>query len=299
MITQRHNPAYRPAYFLINADHVCIFSYVRNLDGKLDNMQKKGFTKSTVKRIKVLFLFLTCLVVLAGCGPSEKKVEDSSVEEAVPIEDAVPIKEAETESPWDYEQIDQIRNSTVYLYGQVPGFRTSCTGVIWEMDNALQILTVGHLLDHAEIETIQVTFWDGTYVETGTFQTLKDMDICLLTCDLTEISEETKAGFKTVERSLSAYVALQQNDPVFLLGATPTGRTEMVGGKVGNPDWYVPEFDQNMLYLYVEAKSGMSGAGAFDKNGQYLGMLIGGSENECACLPLQKIEEALLTFTEK
>ena len=67
------------------------------------------------------------------------------------------------------------------------------------------------------------------------------------------------------------------------------GTCDIKEGRIGNPSWYVEEFHDDMLYNYCSANPGMSGCGAFTENNYYIGMLIGGYDNESACLPLPTI----------
>lgn len=53
-----------------------------------------------------------------------------------------------------------------------------------------------------------------------------------------------------------------------------------VYGPVINPDIMVRDYGYNMLYVKCDAHSGMSGGGVFDINGNYVGMLVGGSDKK-------------------
>ena len=56
--------------------------------------------------------------------------------------------------------------------------------------------------------------------------------------------------------------------------------------------WFREEFGSDIMVLECEAKPGMSGGGVFDGNGNFVGMLGGGSGNDAAALSMETVNEA-------
>lgn len=61
-------------------------------------------------------------------------------------------------------------------------------------------------------------------------------------------------------------------------------------GVVSDPDAYIEDLGQNMMYSMCYAEPGMSGSGMYDGYGNLIGMVTGGTEqNEMISVPLSDI----------
>ena len=68
-------------------------------------------------------------------------------------------------------------------------------------------------------------------------------------------------------------------------------------GRVINPDIMVNDYGYNMVYVKCDAHSGMSGGGVFDIDGNYVGMLVGGSDKkEMVAVRLSDIKEMVTSL---
>lgn len=62
-------------------------------------------------------------------------------------------------------------------------------------------------------------------------------------------------------------------------------------GKIGHTNWYIDDFDDYFIYNYCEVAPGMSGCAAVSEDGSYIGMMIGGVDNESGALSAKTITE--------
>ena len=62
-------------------------------------------------------------------------------------------------------------------------------------------------------------------------------------------------------------------------------------GSIGHLNWYIEDFDDYFIYNYCDVTPGMSGCAAVSEDGTYIGMMIGGIDNESGALSVKKIEE--------
>ena len=62
-------------------------------------------------------------------------------------------------------------------------------------------------------------------------------------------------------------------------------------GKIGHTNWYIDDFDDYFIYNYCEVAPGMSGCAAVTEDGNYIGMMIGGADNESGALSAKTIAE--------
>jgi len=60
-------------------------------------------------------------------------------------------------------------------------------------------------------------------------------------------------------------------------------------GKIGHTNWYIDDFDDYFIYNYCEVAPGMSGCAAVAEDGSYIGMMIGGVDNESGALSARTI----------
>lgn len=163
-------------------------------------------------------------------------------------------------------------------------------GCILHKDEEKVILvTTRHLLDNGD--DVDVTFYDKSKVK-GQVIFLSDQHDAGFVCIAAEqLTKETYKKIRAVKYRERQYKKLKQNDKMQYGIMDHNDIVSVKQGKIGNPNWYVEEFGDYMLYNYCEAVPGMSGCGAFDEHGNYIGMLIGGYDNESACLPVNTILE--------
>ena len=65
-------------------------------------------------------------------------------------------------------------------------------------------------------------------------------------------------------------------------------------GSIGHMNWYIEDFDDYFIYNYCDVQPGMSGCAAVSETGNYIGMMIGGVDNESGALSAKVIEKIYL-----
>ena len=84
------------------------------------------------------------------------------------------------------------------------------------------------------------------------------------------------------------------DDTMYVVGSAVDAAANVMKGRFKAFDYYVPEFDQYLLYLYCDVFAGMSGSGVYTDSGFFCGLVAGGSdEGETVVIPLTDILESL------
>ena len=159
--------------------------------------------------------------------------------------------------------------------------------ILSKEDHTLIIITTKHLLENNDQPI--VTFYNGETVSADILYVSETHDIGFIVVSTNNILEDTLASICCIQYNQRTYQKLKQDDTMQYGVLNEDNSFAMKKGTVGNPSWYVEEFNDYMIYNYCEAIPGMSGCGTFDQNGNYIGMLIGGLYNESASLPMPVI----------
>lgn len=160
------------------------------------------------------------------------------------------------------------------------------SGVLWDIcDEKLVIASNAHLLK--EGTEGQVSFRTGVNAE-GKVMGLSDTkDIGFMEVDLTKLEREDWFFLRFAGKDLANFNTLLPGDEIFVIGSASGAGEDYYEGTIGNVSYYFPEFQSDMLYGYCKAVPGMSGGGTFDEEGNFIGMLTAGTEeNEIASLPV-------------
>lgn len=180
----------------------------------------------------------------------------------------------------------------------VQGTAYAGCGVIYSIsENDCYILTAGHILTGMQVgEECKVTFHDGTERIADVFYISDVADLAFLRMQSSVQSadgqgeENGEFAGKVVAMDKSRFDALKEGDEIFAC-AGGENHTEKITGNVLYPWIYLEDFALNMMLTKLEATSGMSGCGVYDKEGYFVGILCGTSaEGESAILPLSIIE---------
>ena len=164
------------------------------------------------------------------------------------------------------------------------------------------IVTTYHLLQDSE--TIGVRFYDNMYAEGNVIGINEKHDVGFVKIPLDEIPGDTVQRVKAIQRNDSMYASLIQGSSMAYYFLTYDGTfvcQEIYEGSIGAMNWYVEEFDDELIYNYCKIQPGMSGCATVAKDGSYIGMVIGGYENESVALSIRVIDqvyEELTGFTE-
>ncbi len=195
------------------------------------------------------------------------------------------------------------------------------SGSIWEIgDKYITVVTNCHVIENCIDgdnkgkesvlpERCKVVFFSGRVTEAYIIGADRESDIAFLKVDTDQLSGNELISIRKVRRDINAFESLKKDDLIVVteseqnisldayadnmnIYGTDTGVAERgYSGKVLNTDIYVTDMNMKMIYANCYAKTGMSGGGAFDSHGNYIGMLTGGSDkNEAVCIKLVDIE---------
>lgn len=183
----------------------------------------------------------------------------------------------------DNEQKEEPGSTVQVKIGNVYG-----NGVIWEVaEGNCVIATAGHILSMGEGE-IQVVFPDGVVTGVSDYWTT-DVDLAFLVVE-GEFSQEGQNQYSPVIVDIENTGNLQADADVTIKTFGKDTREDSYGAVVLTPWIYVEDFGQYMLLLQTEVSAGMSGAGVFDKENRFLGIICGGNEEgEAVATPVSVV----------
>ena len=167
------------------------------------------------------------------------------------------------------------------------------SGVIVRNDYAGVVLaSVTHLLNGYEQGIIR--FADGHAGFADIVYSDEKSDITLLKIDRSDMDKGFADSLETVVCDEAAYETLARDDAVYVVGSAVSVAANVTKGTFKEKDYYVPEFDQYLMYLYCDSFPRMSGAGVYTTEGKFIGLVAGGSDNsETVVIELPDIIKAL------
>ncbi len=193
-------------------------------------------------------------------------------------------KEKESEE----ETIERLRNSVVMItVGESHG-----SGIIGEItDSKITIFTVAHVV--AGYDQGIITFSSGYVGFADLAYCDEKSDVAILTIDKSNFADDFSLSLQSAKIDLDKYEALSKDDSIYLVGSSVGVAANVSTASFQACDYYVPEFDEYLLYLYGDADPGMSGGGAFTADGYLIGLVTGSSDTgEVVCIPIKDYIEA-------
>lgn len=167
------------------------------------------------------------------------------------------------------------------------------SGVIVNIDDErVDIVTAGHLMDGYEQGI--VTFNCGL-IGFGTVMNISDNpDVCVLSFKRDALDEGAYEYLVSTPVSTDGAGDLKLDDEVLIIGSAVGTAANATLGTVKSTDYYVPDFDANMLFLYADTMPGLSGCPIYDRYGRLVAILAGGSEyGEAVCVKAEDILRCL------
>ena len=146
----------------------------------------------------------------------------------------------------------------------------------------LTIATAAHVV--GESKEAEVLLPDGTK-ETGTvLSSDAETDLAFVQCLFEEELE--------VYYSRDLLDRLAEEDPVYALKGE--NHSDLVSGTLLNTRFSEDGIGEELLLSDIGGENGMSGGGLYGKSGNYLGMIVQGTEDgKCACIPASTVMEAM------
>ena len=183
------------------------------------------------------------------------------------------------------------------------------SGVIFRMDQKeMVILTAAHVLEKvkmgedrsgmAQIEQLEIALADGTVLSDknkekgGSFSVIlsQNSDLGIIIVPIKQIPEEVFATCRYVAMDKDAFDALTVGDIILVMGCAEEVAGNVYEGTLTDPWIYIEDYGQYMMLGRTFAKPGMSGGGAFDRYGRFIGILSGVDEQgNLAIVPLSLI----------
>ena len=217
-----------------------------------------------VKRLMTLLMCLLFTVSVSACGEKET-------------------------APTEEELIKMLQKPTV----MITVGSSHASGVIVRNDaSGVIIATVTHLM--AGYDQGIIRFFDGHAGFADVVYSDEATDITLLFIKRSDMDEAFADSLVPAVCNREAYDAMAVDDTVYVVGSAVSTAANVMKGTFKAFDYYVPEFDQYLLYLYCDVFAGMSGSGIYTDTGALCGIVAGGSENgETVAIPLTDILDSL------
>ncbi len=164
-------------------------------------------------------------------------------------------------------------------------------------DTELVIVTTHHLLQDSE--EVMIYFPYPAIVKGTVVGVNKQHDVGFVEIRTEDITDEMLKDISTVYYDEKAVDALKIDDAMeyrFLEWNDGNVSSVKHKGKIGHTNWYIDDFDDYFIYNYCEVAPGMSGCAAVTEDGSYIGMMIGGVDNESGALSAKTIKEIYLSM---
>lgn len=159
-------------------------------------------------------------------------------------------------------------------------------------EDELIVVTTYHLLQKAE--KVRIIFQDNSSADGTVIGVNEKHDVGFVEVEIEDIQQETLKNIACIQTKQSVYDSLEQGDYMeycFLEYKNGAVLPRTNQGTIGHTNWYVSDFDDNLIYNYCNVKPGMSGCAAVAADGSYLGMMIGGYDNESGALSIRVIDK--------
>lgn len=266
----------------------------------LAHKEKEVFENKKRTKIITVVLFLLLSGIIAGglfflSEKSNRQQQKTDMAESGEVSEPKETEKAESRiNPEDViKTLVYLENKDNYSAGN---------GCVYQItEDTVIIVTTWHLLENSE--SISVWFHDNAYAEGSVMGVNEKHDVGFVKIPRKEVPDETVKRIKAIQRNDRGYDLLKQGDEIsypFLSYDGVFVCQESRIGTIASMNWYVEEFGDELIYNYCEVQPGMSGCAMVAKDGSYIGMVVGGYENESVALSIRVIDqvyEQLKDFT--
>ncbi len=252
-----------------------------------------------------IILCLTALMLLSACAKNHTNTETDTVNTDQSLQPASTTESTQESMAASSQSTDSAPSPESQEHSQDSPAKASiditrlsatvscgdyfCCGTIYDRtDSGLIILTAAHVLydytSDPEAHPITVTIENTEYKRASLLNSSDALDIAFLYLEDTQLS----SSFGSISFPISDDHPIAE-ETIYLVNAT-TG--DICAGSVASPKTYCEELGMDMIYCYCDVVPGMSGAGLFDEDGNFLGLLIAGSDEvDALCLDAASIKE--------
>lgn len=193
---------------------------------------------------------------------------------------------AKSDTPTTEEVLEAVSPSVVMIYVE----QSHGSGVIYaDCDDRIKIATVAHLV--AGYDQAIITMSGGETVFGNVEFYDKGKDIAIVSVEKQYLDAEFLKTIKMASVDLLEYESVTVEDSLILVGSAVSVSANATEGIIKSKDYFIPEFDENLLYIYGDAMAGMSGGGVFTKDGYLIGIIAAGSDaSEILAIPITEYE---------
>ncbi|MBQ7615753.1 MAG: trypsin-like peptidase domain-containing protein [Butyrivibrio sp.] len=158
-------------------------------------------------------------------------------------------------------------------------------------DGTFTVVTAEHIFEDAaesDKARINVTFFDGETATASIEKADKELDVAFLKVKTDDITGAEMRYRSITEGYSNPDKIMPEIGEVIYLRNSFTGM--IYAGTLAFPAVYSEDFGRDMILCYCTVDEGMSGTGLFGEDGNYYGMLLGGTEDSRAvCLDMTTI----------
>ena len=236
--------------------------------------------KKIIGIILVVILGIAAIVFMNSANDIENDIEteelqsDKTQTEEIMQEARIPELEAGV-------NIHELENEIFEVLGPesvaITTNRSSGSGILWQYDGKrLVVITTKHLMEEAESGELEL--WTGEKV-TFSMEDIyvseeEDLAVINILCEKKLKSEKGGVVNYLTEETPEIGSMLWVIDSVYG-AASGIGTCSVASGEV-----FLEDYGTEMLLLYGEGKSGMSGSPMYDASGRLVAMMSGMSEDE-------------------
>lgn len=150
------------------------------------------------------------------------------------------------------------------------------SGVILQItEEKLLVSTCAHVV--GDEQEVTVYFADGTQAAGEVVGRSSGFDLAFLEVACRDIPYDTRMELRYARTDESAWSQLLEGDAVFILASSGEPAGDYYEGYVQYREIYVPEFECYMVCVKSTPIPGMSGGGIFDRKGNLVAMINGGT----------------------
>jgi len=164
-------------------------------------------------------------------------------------------------------------------------------GSIYKMsEDKLVIVSTYHLLQNSD--EVMIYFPNQTIVTGSVIGINEKHDVGFVEVNAEDIDGEIMEDVSSIYYDEMTVDELETDDAMeyrFLEWNDGNVSAVTHKGKIGHPNWYIDDFDDYFIYNYCDVAPGMSGCAAVTEDGSYIGMMIGGVDNESGALSAKTI----------
>lgn len=196
----------------------------------------------------------------------------------------------EFEDPEKENLADMLQRAGGGMMVQLRAGNVQGSGVLYGIRGEdLVILTAAHVLEGAE-DAVAVTFADEWSVLADGYECSALGDYAAVRVSGEDVPAERLEQYLCVNVDKDSFDTATAGTGCIVMGCRSGVAAEAYEGVILDHWIYMEDYEQYMMWVKAEGQQGMSGGGLFDRQGHFLGILSGGTEDgELAVVPLSLI----------